>query len=288
MTETGAPVMGQWSRLRARGLHRPAPGTAASLSAMSGSAMSVPAKCITAACAAAFRCYKTEVERQAAYHACMDAIGNAASAVSSDDEVTEPPLDALLAEVRACRACVAHLPLGPRPIVQAGRSARLLIVGQAPGAKVHASGVPWDDASGLRLRDWLGIDAATFYDAAQVAIMPMGYCYPGRGRGGDLPPRRECADLWHARLLAQMPDIRLTLLIGQYAQRHFLGAARKSSLTATVAAFADYAPRFIPLPHPSPRNTAWFQRHPWFERELLPVLRARVQALLSSPGGSSR
>ncbi len=218
----------------------------------------------------------------------MDAIGKAASAASRGDEVTEPPLDALLAEVRACRVCAAHLPLGPRPVVQAGRSARLLIVGQAPGAKVHASGVPWDDASGLRLRDWLGLDAATFHDAAQVAIMPMGYCYPGRGRGGDLPPRRECADLWHARLLAQMPDIRLTLLIGQYAQRHFLGATRKSSLTATVAAFADYAPRFIPLPHPSPRNTAWFQRHPWFERELLPVLRARVQALLSSPGGSSR
>ncbi len=218
----------------------------------------------------------------------MDAIGKAASAASRGDEVTQPPLDALLAEVRACRVCAAHLPLGPRPVVQAGRSARLLIVGQEPGAKVHASGVPWDDASGLRLRDWLGLDAATFHDAAQVAIMPMGYCYPGRGRGGDLPPRRECADLWHARLLAQMPDIRLTLLIGQYAQRHFLGATRKSSLTATVAAFADYAPRFIPLPHPSPRNTAWFQRHPWFERELLPVLRARVQALLSSPGGSSR
>jgi uracil-DNA glycosylase len=210
----------------------------------------------------------------------MKVIGNAPFPVPRDDDAAGRSLDALLAKIRACRACAAHLPLGPRPIVQAGIGARLLIVGQAPGAKVHASGVPWDDASGARLRDWLGIDTSVFHDATQVAIMPMGYCYPGRGGGGDLPPRRECAELWHDKLLAQLPDIGLTLLIGQYAQRHFLGASRKSSLTATVAAFTDYAPRFVPLPHPSPRNTAWFQRHPWFERELLPVLRARVQALL--------
>lgn len=191
-------------------------------------------------------------------------------------------LDDLLGAIRACRACAAYLPLGPRPIVQAGIGARLLIVGQAPGANVHASGVPWDDASGARLRDWLGVEPSVFYDARQIAIMPMGYCYPGRGRGGDLPPRRECAALWHERLLAQLPDIGLTLLIGQYAQRHFLGRACKASLTETVAASAEYAPGIMPLPHPSPRNTAWFQRHPWFERELLPVLRERVQALLSS------
>jgi uracil-DNA glycosylase len=189
---------------------------------------------------------------------------------------------ALLAAIRACRACAAQLPLGPRPIVQASPSARLLIVGQAPGAKVHASGVPWDDASGARLRDWLDIDAAAFHDASRIAIVPMGYCYPGRGAGGDLPPRRECAQLWLERLLAAMPSIELTLLIGAHAQRHFLGARAKANLTDTVAAFADYAPRCIPLPHPSPRNTAWFQRHPWFASEVLPTLRGRVRAALAA------
>ncbi len=192
-------------------------------------------------------------------------------------------LDRLLAAVRACRVCEAHLPLGPRPVLQAGTGARLLIVGQAPGAKVHASGVPWDDASGARLRDWLGIDAETFYDPQQVAILPMGFCYPGRGRGGDLPPRRECAPLWFDALRAQLPHVQLTLLIGQYAQRYFLGTTRKATLTDTVAAYRDYAPRCFPLPHPSPRNTAWRQRHPWFERAVLPVLRERVHAALAAP-----
>lgn len=189
-------------------------------------------------------------------------------------------LAGLLARIRACRACADALPLGPRPVVQAGAGARLLIVGQAPGAKVHASGVPWDDASGARLRDWLGLAPAQFYDPAQVAIVPMGLCYPGRGRGGDLPPRRECAALWLDELLARLPRIELTLLVGRYAQQHHLGAARKASLAATVAAWSDYAPRHFPLPHPSPRNTAWLQRHPWFERDLLPQLRARVRAAL--------
>jgi uracil-DNA glycosylase len=197
---------------------------------------------------------------------------------------TAPPhrdLRSLLAAVRACRACAAELPLGPRPLVQAGAGARLLIVGQAPGAKAHASGVPWDDASGARLRDWLGLPPAQFYDPAQVAIVPMGLCYPGRGGGGDLPPRRECAALWRNELLARLPRVELTLLIGRYAQQHHLGAARKPSLAATVAAWADYAPRQFPLPHPSPRNTAWLQRHPWFERELLPQLRRRVRETLA-------
>jgi len=197
-------------------------------------------------------------------------------------------LDVLLARIRACNVCAAQLPLGPRPIVQIGAQARLLIVGQAPGAKVHASGVPWDDASGRRLREWLGIDERVFYDPQCVAIVPMGFCYPGRGGGGDLPPRPECAPLWFDRVLAQLPNVELTLLIGQYAQKHFLGGARRATLTETVAAFADYAPRFMPLPHPSPRNTAWFQRHPWFERELLPVLRRRVSSLhLSAPGAAT-
>ncbi|CUI07456.1 uracil-DNA glycosylase family protein [Massilia antarctica] len=187
-----------------------------------------------------------------------------------------PNLDSLLADVRACRACEAHLPKGPRPIVQVGEGARVLIVGQAPGARVHASGIPWDDASGTRLREWLGVDANAFYDPARFAIIPMGYCYPGRGNGGDLPPRTECADLWLDQLLANLPDIELTLLIGAYAQRHFLGARRKASLTATVQAWRDVAPRYFPLPHPSPRNTPWLQRNPWFEQELVPVLRARI------------
>jgi len=197
-------------------------------------------------------------------------------------------MQALLAEIRSCTACAAQLPLGPRPVVQASASARLLIVGQAPSLTVHATGLPWDDKSGEQLRRWLGIERELFYDAAQVAIMPMGYCYPGRGRSGDLPPRRECAELWHARLLAQMNQVELTLLIGQYAQRHFLGAARKGSVTETVEAFADYAPCFIPLPHPSPRNTGWFKHHPWFESEVLPVLRERVrQALAPSYGAAA-
>ena len=185
-------------------------------------------------------------------------------------------LDSLLADVRACRACEAHLPKGPRPIVQVGEGARVLIVGQAPGARVHASGIPWDDASGTRLREWMGVEANAFYDPGRFAIIPMGYCYPGRGNGGDLPPRTECADLWLDQLLAKLPDIELTLLIGAYAQRHFLGARRKASLTATVQAWRDVAPRYFPLPHPSPRNTPWQQRNPWFEQELVPLLRARV------------
>ena len=190
---------------------------------------------------------------------------------------TREPLDALLASIRACRACEAVLPLGPRPVVQAAGSARLLIVGQAPGAKVHASGIPWSDASGERLRGWLGIDEAVLHDASRVAIMPMGFCYPGRGGGGDLPPRRECAPLWHRRLLAGLPEIRLTLLVGWHAQKAMLGARARANLADTVAAWRDYAPAHLPLPHPSPRNTAWFQRHPWFAQDVLPVLQARVR-----------
>jgi uracil-DNA glycosylase len=192
-----------------------------------------------------------------------------------------PTLDALLAAVRGCRACEAHLPLGPRPVLQASASARLLVVGQAPGRRVHESGVPWDDASGERLRAWMGIDRGAFYDAAQVAIIPMAYCYPGRGADGDLPPRRECADLWLSHLLAKLPRIESTLLIGGYAQHRFLGAHRKPSLTETTRAWREYAPRFMPLPHPSPRNQPWFKRHSWFERDVLPALRLRVQGLLA-------
>jgi len=191
-------------------------------------------------------------------------------------------LPALLQRIRACRLCAAHLPLGPRPVLRARASARLLIVGQAPGTRVHASGIPWNDPSGERLRAWLGIDRDAFYDEARVAIVPMGFCYPGKGRSGDLPPRAECAQTWHPQLLPQLPRIELTLLIGQYAQRYFLGTARGDDLTATVRAYRDYLPRCLPLPHPSPRNIGWFRRNPWFETEVLPTLRRRVQALLGA------
>jgi uracil-DNA glycosylase len=188
-------------------------------------------------------------------------------------------LDELLIAVRKCRACEKQLPFGPRPVLQAGKTARILVVGQAPGIRVHTTGIPWDDPSGERLRMWMGLDADRFYDESQIAIIPMGYCYPGRGRGGDLPPRRECATLWLDHLLAMLPQIELTLLIGLHAQRHFLSNRRKHSLTDTVKAWREFAPEYLPLPHPSARNTPWFQRNPWFEHELLPMLRERVKSL---------
>lgn len=190
------------------------------------------------------------------------------------------PLDDLLQRIRACRLCEAHLPLGPRPVLRASATARLLIVGQAPGTRVHASGIPWDDASGRRLREWLQVDDATFYDEKCIAIVPMGFCYPGRAGSGDAPPRPECRATWHGALMPMLPSIGLTLLIGQYAQAHFLGAARKPTLTETVRAWREYAPDTVPLPHPSPRNVGWFKANPWFGDEVLPHLQARVRALL--------
>jgi uracil-DNA glycosylase len=190
-------------------------------------------------------------------------------------------LDALLCEARACTLCAAHLPHGTRPIVQAGTSARLLIVGQAPGARVHASGIPWSDASGRRLRDWLQVDEPTFFDADRIALVPMGFCYPGKAGSGDAPPRPECRATWHPRLLPLLPNVDLTLLIGNHAQAHFLGRTRKATSGDTVRAWRDYLPRYLPLPHPSPRNVAWFLRNPWFEGEVLPMLRERVRALLA-------
>lgn len=189
-------------------------------------------------------------------------------------------LDNLLADIERCRICASSLPHEPRPVLRAQAGARLLVVGQAPGRKVHESGVPWDDASGRRLRDWLGIDADTFYDARRVAIVPMGFCYPGKAGSGDAPPRPECRVQWHPQLLPLLPKVELTLLIGQYAQAYFLGGARKASLTDTVRAWREYWPRHLPLPHPSPRNVAWFKANPWFEGEVLPHLRQRVAGLL--------
>ena len=187
----------------------------------------------------------------------------------------------LLREIRACRVCASHLPLGPRPVLRAKASARLLIIGQAPGTKVHESGIPWNDRSGDRLRDWLQLDRETFYDESRIAIVPMGFCYPGvDANGGDRPPRKECAPLWHARVMQRLPKIELTLLVGSYAQRYYLKARWKGTTTDMVRAWRDVAPRYVPMPHPSWRNTAWLRRNPWFEEELLPTLRERVRDLL--------
>ena len=196
----------------------------------------------------------------------------------SERELYDVPLTHALREVRACQICSANLPFGPRPVLQLASTARLLIIGQAPGNKVHQSGIPWNDASGDRLRDWLKLDPSAFYDPARVAILPMGLCYPGAGEsGGDKPPRPECAPLWHERLLRYLPSIRLTLLVGQFAQRHYLASTRKTSMTATVKASADYAPQFFPLPHPSWRSTVWMRKNPWFELTTIPALRRAVR-----------
>ena len=184
---------------------------------------------------------------------------------------------ALLKQIRACAVCAAHLPHGPRPILAASSKSRVLIIGQAPGVRAHDSKIPWNDASGDQLRIWLEMDKEGFYNADNLAFMPMGFCYPGTGRSGDLPPRPECAPLWHARLRAAMPAVQLTLLIGQYAQQHYLGAAWRGNLTETVRAFREMPPGLLPLPHPSPRNRIWQRRNPWFETDLLPVLRRRLK-----------
>lgn len=190
-------------------------------------------------------------------------------------------LPVLLQQIRECRECEAHLPAGPRPVVQVAPDAQILIIGQAPGRRVHESGIPWDDASGDRLRDWMGIEREQFYDAAQVAIMPMGFCYPGSGQSGDLPPRKECLQLWHQSLMDQLPEIQMTLLIGGYAQGHYLPEGRRNSLTSNVADWRCHAPAFFPLPHPSPRNNGWLKHHPWFIEDVLPALRQMTADLLS-------
>ena len=187
----------------------------------------------------------------------------------------------LLSRARACRACEKHLPLGANPVFRLAESARLLIVGQAPGTTVHATGIPWNDPSGDRLREWLALDRGAFYDEGAVAILPTGLCYPGRlPRGGDAPPRPECAPLWHAPLLAHLKNVRLTLLVGSYAQAHYLGERRAASMTETVRGFADYLPQYFVLPHPSWRTLGWAKRNPWFARRVLPALRRRVSEVL--------
>ncbi|MDC5703078.1 uracil-DNA glycosylase family protein [Vibrio europaeus] len=184
-------------------------------------------------------------------------------------------LEPLLKELRACKACEPKLPLGANPVIQASSSAKLLIIGQAPGTRVHETSIPWNDPSGNRLREWLALDKETFYDPNKIAIMPMGLCYPGKGKSGDLPPRKECAPLWHQRVLEQLPNIEMTLLIGQYAQNYYLSDKPKT-LTETVQHWQRWAPNHLPLPHPSPRNTLWLKKNPWFEAEVVPFIRRYV------------
>jgi uracil-DNA glycosylase len=195
-------------------------------------------------------------------------------------------IEALLNEVRTCRVCAEALAAGPRPVVQFSSRSRLVIIGQAPGSRVHQSGIPWDDRSGARLREWTGLGEREFYDAAKVALVPMGFCYPGAGQSGDLPPRPECAPRWHDRILESLPAKRLILLVGSFAQARYLPQARKQTLTETVRHFAQHGPMFFPLPHPSWRSGIWMQRNPWFEAEILPVLRATVRKALS--GGNKQ
>ncbi|WP_394753602.1 uracil-DNA glycosylase family protein [Crenothrix sp.] len=189
-------------------------------------------------------------------------------------------LAALLAEIRGCTLCAAHLPHGVRPVLQIHSKARVLVVGQAPGRKVHETGIPFNDASGDRLRDWMGVTREVFYDPQQIALLPMGFCYPGTGKSGDLPPRPECAKAWRHQLLPHLQHLELTLLVGQYAIGYHLDD-KKPSLTETVRAWQSYWPAIIPLPHPSPRNNIWLSRNPWFEQELVPMLRQRVAQALT-------
>ena len=181
----------------------------------------------------------------------------------------------LLQEINRCSTCAQYLPHGIRPVLQASPKAKLMIIGQAPGRKVHETGIPWDDPSGKQLRKWLGIDEATFYNPDIVALIPMGFCYPGKGKSGDLPPRPECAAQWHEKLHKKMKNIQLTILIGQYAQQYYL-PNMKENLTATVKAYKEYLPEYLPLPHPSPRNRFWLTKNPWFDEEVVPVLQQKI------------
>lgn len=203
--------------------------------------------------------------------------------MSAPDGGPHDTIEDLRRRIAACTLCAAHLPLGPRPIARFSPTARILIIGQAPGTKVHTSGIPWDDDSGDRLRDWLGIDKATFYDQGKVAQMPMGFCYPGRAAGGDAPPRKECAPQWHDAVLGHLPQDRLTLLVGVHAQARYLPHLKRLSLTERVDRFGEDLP-FVALPHPAWRSRLWMAKHPWFEADILPPLRQMVAAHLRPVG----
>ncbi|WP_024599447.1 uracil-DNA glycosylase family protein [Pseudoalteromonas sp. TAE56] len=187
----------------------------------------------------------------------------------------------LIGQVSKCVICEAHLPLGARPVIQFNPNARILIAGQAPGVKVHETGVPFNDASGNRLREWLGLTRDEFYDANNIAILPMGFCYPGRGKSGDLPPRKECAPAWREQLLAALPNIELTIVLGKYAQAYHLPETKKMPLTELVKSWREYWPNYLVLPHPSPRNNIWLKKNPWFEQDVLPELDKRIATILN-------
>ena len=193
--------------------------------------------------------------------------------------MSQAQLQKLTKKIRACNVCEQHLPFEPNPIVRPSKKAKILIIGQAPGTKVHETSISWNDASGNKLREWMGIDRDIFYNIDKVAIMPMGFCYPGKGKSGDLPPRPECAPKWHEPLFTLMPQIKLVLLIGMYAQKYYLKDQRKTNLTETVKAWKEYMPKYLPMPHPSPRNKLWLKKNAWFEREVVPVLKKQVRQL---------
>jgi len=192
-------------------------------------------------------------------------------------------IEQLLTDIKECQHCKDNLPLGAKPVLRATGNASLLVVGQAPGIRVHNTGIPWNDPSGDRLRKWLNMDKQQFYDANRIAIIPMGFCYPGKGKSGDMPPRPECALLWRDKLHQQLPNIKLTLLIGKYAQAYYLKDGMKKTLTETIQAYEEYLPLgFLPLVHPSPRNQAWHKKNQWFERDVIPILQTAVKEVLPS------
>ena len=188
-------------------------------------------------------------------------------------------MEALLKNISQCTICEKNLLLGPRPVVSAHIDSKIIIIGQAPGTKVHVSGVPWDDASGKQLRKWLNVSVKDFYDETKFAIVPMGFCYPGKGKSGDLPPRPECAPQWHEELMSRMPNLELVILIGMYAQKYYLQKEAKKTLTETVANYKDYLPNYFVLPHPSPRNRFWLTKNPWFDKEVIPELQMRLSII---------
>lgn len=189
-------------------------------------------------------------------------------------------IDGLLQEIRRCELCVPHLELGANPVVSFSANSRILIIGQAPGTVVHRTGVPWNDKSGNNLRNWLGVEDDQFYNPDLFGIVPMGFCYPGKGKSGDLPPRIECAPLWHTRILNELRQVELTLLIGQYAQGYYLGDQKLKTLTKTVQNFEAYLPKYFVLPHPSPRNNIWMKKNPWFKELVLPKLKVTIARVL--------
>jgi len=189
-------------------------------------------------------------------------------------------INQLLKKIRKCELCTVHLQLGPNPVVSFSKKSRILVIGQAPGTVVHRTGIPWNDKSGENLRSWMGVDKEVFYNPDLFGIIPMGFCYPGKGKSGDLPPRKECAPEWHSKIFAHLDEVELTLLIGQYAQSYYLGKEKEKTLTATVQNYEVYLPKFFVLPHPSPRNNIWMKKNPWFNESILPALRKKVQRII--------